>query len=126
MILVFDSMGVSGRSLLDNSRVATALPISNHHIQIAPDGEILLSRPCDLCRNPAGNLKRTPKVRRRDAHHAAEDLREMARAGVAHFESNLDETARSFADQLLGAGDSLAGHDDEKNSSRWHGLLCRT
>ena len=61
-------------------------------------------------RNPAGNLKRTPKVRRRDAHHASEDLREMARAGVAHFESDLDETARSFTDQLLGAGNSLAGY----------------
>ena len=52
-------------------------------------------------------LKRTPKLRRRDAHYAPEHLREMARAGVAHFESDFDKAARSFADQLLGARDSL-------------------
>src|SRR5688572_32991811 len=39
----------------------------------------------------------------------------MARAGVAHFESDLDETARCFSDQLLGAGNSLAGHELQRS-----------
>src|SRR3989442_1739570 len=93
------------------SRVATAFPTSGQRTQITSLGELFLSRSCDHCRNPAGNLKRTPKLRRRDAHHASEDLREMARAGVAHIESDLDETVGSFADQLLGAGNALAGHE---------------
>ena len=63
------------------------------------------------CRNPAGILKRIPKARRRDAHDAAEDLCEMAWAGVADFEPDIDEVARSFSDQLLGARDALAGDE---------------
>ena len=33
----------------------------------------------------------------------------MARAAVAHFETNIDKAARSFADQLLGARNTVAG-----------------
>jgi hypothetical protein len=35
----------------------------------------------------------------------------MARAGVADFEPDIDETARSFADQLLCARYALAGDE---------------
>src|SRR5213594_149006 len=56
-----------------------------------------------------GKLKRGAELGWRDADHTPEDLCEMARAAVAHFETNIDKAARSFADQLLGKRDSLAG-----------------
>jgi hypothetical protein len=51
-----------------------------------------------------------PVIARRNAGFPSEDLREMAWAGVADFEPDLDQAARTFADQLLGARDALAGH----------------
>ena len=45
----------------------------------------------------------------------------MAWTGVAHFQTNIDKAARSFADQLLGAGNSLAGYELERSHAR--GLL---
>ena len=48
----------------------------------------------------------------------SEYLREMAWAGVANFEPDIDETARSFADQLLGAGDAFAGDELQRSQAR--------
>ena len=48
-------------------------------------------------------------------------MREMARAGIAHFKTNFEEIARSFADQLLGAGNTFAG--DKLEGSHARGLL---
>ena len=35
--------------------------------------------------------------------HSPKDLREMARTGIADLQGNFDQTARGFADELLGA-----------------------
>ena len=59
-------------------------------------------------RNPAGKLKRASELGRRDAHHAAEGSRELAWAGVAHFQLYIDKAARGFTNHQLGAGDPLA------------------
>jgi NAD(P)-dependent dehydrogenase (short-subunit alcohol dehydrogenase family) len=48
------------------------------------------------------------KLVRRHAGDLAEYFCEMAGACVADFEPNLDEAARGFADELLGADDPLA------------------
>lgn len=56
-------------------------------------------------------------IRRRDAHHAAEHLREVAGAGVADLQADLDEAARGFTDHLLRAGDAFACHDPPRAGS---------
>src|SRR5438046_10299111 len=68
-----------------------------------------------------GKLKRATELRWRNSNHTAEDLRGMARAGVADLEPDIDETARSFADQLLCARYALAA--DELEGSHASGLL---
>src|SRR5881392_495091 len=68
-----------------------------------------------------GKLKRTAELGWRDANHAPENLREMARVTVTRFKSDLNETARCFADQLLCAGHALAGNELERSHAR--GLL---
>jgi len=42
----------------------------------------------------------------------------MARAGVTDFEAHIDKAARSFADQLLGKRDSLAGDKLQRSHAR--------
>src|SRR5438034_834559 len=90
-----------------------------YRMHIASSGRIRLSRFYGHCRDPAvipaSGLERTPKLRRCDAHDTPEDLREMARAAVADFEPDLDEAARSFADQLLGPRNALAGHELQRS-----------
>src|SRR5436190_18498511 len=76
-------------------------------MHIASRWRVLLSRSCGPCRDSAGNLKGAPKLRWRDADHTAEDLCEMARTGVAHFQPHIYKAARSLPDQLLGAGNTL-------------------
>jgi len=109
--LVLDSMVIGRCSLLEDFQSCYGVShIGSTHADYltwrTPSLAILrlLSQSC-------GKLKRDPELRRRDAHHSPKDLREMARAGVAHFESDIDETARSFADQLLGVGNSLACYE---------------
>ena len=68
-----------------------------------------------------GKLKGATESRWRDANDTAEDLGEVTGTCVADFETDLDEAARSFADQLLGAGNPLAG--DELQGGHAHGLL---
>ncbi len=47
-----------------------------------PGGQILLSRSCGPCRNPAGKLKRAPELGGRDTNYTAENLCEVAWACV--------------------------------------------
>jgi hypothetical protein len=63
------------------------------------------------------SLQITPKLRRRDADDAAEDLRESARVGVADFERDLDQAALGFSHHLLGADDALAGDELQRTQA---------
>src|SRR5271165_3295507 len=55
---------------------------------------------------------------RRHANHTPEDLSKMARARVSDFESNLDDAARRFADELLGASDPLSPNELQRRHPR--------
>jgi len=44
----------------------------------------------------------SPELRRRDAHHAPEDLREMV-GWCSHFKADLDETGAKFRGSTVGA-----------------------
>src|SRR2546423_15373400 len=59
------------------------------------------------------------KLRRRHACNAPKYFSEIARAGIADVQSNLDQAARSFTNELLGARDSLPRHKlQRRHSSR--------
>ena len=74
---------------------------------------VILRRLSQYC----GKLKGAAERGWRDTNYAAEDLREVARAGVAHFEADVDEAARGLPDQLLGMRDALAGHEVQRSHS---------
>src|SRR2546423_14204422 len=52
-----------------------------------------------------------PKLRRRHACNAPKNLSEIAWAGIADVERDLDEAARGFTNKLLCAADPLSRHE---------------
>src|SRR5271165_2551882 len=56
----------------------------------------------------AALLQRATELRWRHADDTPEDLGKMARARVADFERDLDETPGGFADEFLSANDTLS------------------
>src|SRR4051812_23881358 len=95
-------------------------PVDFRSVREIPEPRPLNACPC-VRSNPAGKLEGATKCCGRDAYDTAEDLSEMARAGVTNFETDIYEAAGSFADELLGARDALAGY--EVKGSHAGGLL---
>src|SRR3974390_1877404 len=79
-----------------------AVPVRIPNDRLPIEFAFITNTRCTRLRNPAlgilrrlsqscGKLKRAAERRWRDTNYAAEDLRKMARAGVAHFEREVDE-----------------------------------
>jgi hypothetical protein len=99
ILLMFDVINVR----LNDSGVALSIA---HRARLGSRDRV---QPIAILREKVSRLsQRITELRWRHADDPPEDLGKMARARVANFERDLDETPGGFADKLLSANNTLS------------------